>query len=70
MEGLTIKDIQKAVETLKNNKATPKMMLMNPVMKEKVIQMLNEQGIETKGEDGNDYVFGMKVIIDDWCDKE
>ena len=70
MADLTEKDIQNAVETLKKNCVTPTKILMNPIMADKVIKMLHEKGIETKGKDGNDYVFGMKVIIDKLCDKE
>ena len=69
MPDITVKDIQKAIKMLEKNKACPTKMLMNPIMKDKVIKMLNEQGIETKGADGNDYVFGMRVITDDMCDK-
>lgn len=44
--------------------------LMNPVMEYKVIKMLNEQGIETMGADGNHYVLGMRVINDIACDPD
>ena len=67
MPNITVNDIKKAMETLKKNQVVPKRITMHPVMKDKVIKMLNEKGIETKGADGNDYVFGMKVITEDMC---
>ena len=67
MSDLTVNDIKKAMKTLKKNQVVPARITMNPVMKDKVIKMLNEQGIETKGADGNDYVFGMRVITEDMC---
>ena len=67
MSDITVKDIKKAMKTLEKNKVVPARITMNPVMKDKVIKMLNDQGIETKGADGNDYVFGMKVITEDMC---
>ena len=67
MADLTVKDIKKAMKTLNKNNVVPTKMIMHQIMKDKVIKMLNEQGIETKGADGNDYVFGMKVITNDMC---
>ena len=70
MQDITVIDIKKAIKTLKKNQVVPTRITMNPVMKDKVIKMLNEKGIETKGADGNDYMFGMKIITEDMCDED
>lgn len=67
MVDFTVKDIKKAVNILKKNHKVPTNMYMNPATKDKVIKMLNNQGIETKCADGNDYVFGMKVVTIEEC---
>ena len=67
MSDITVNDIKKAMKKLEKNQVVPTKIIMNSVMKDKVIKILNEQGIETKGADGNDYVFGMKVITEDMC---
>ena len=70
MGDITVKDLKKAIGLLKKSKAVPTKILMNPVMEYKVIKMLNEQGIETMGADGNHYVLGMRVITDIMCDPD
>ena len=70
MEDFTLNDIKKAMKILEKNNKVPKKMYMNPATKDKVIKMLNEQGIETKCADGNDYVFGMKAVTIDALSEE
>ena len=67
MADFTLKDIKKAMKILEKNHKVPTKMYMNPATKDKVIKMLNEQGIETKRSDGNDYVFGMKAVTIEEC---
>lgn len=65
MGEITVEDINKAIEKLKEIEVEPSELVMSTRMKEKIIKMLHEHGIGTKGEDGEDYILGRKVIIDD-----
>ena len=65
MADLTVKDLRKAVRMLKKNGGKAERLLMSPRMRDKIIPMLNESGIDTKGLDGRHYVFGMEIVTDD-----
>ena len=57
------KDIKKAMRLMEKCKKKPAKMFMNPVMASKVIKELNDKGIETKANNGKDYVFGLEVVL-------
>lgn len=65
MGDITVEDLNRAIEKLKEIEAEPSELVMSTRMKEKIIKMLHEHGIGTKGEDGEDYILGRKVVIDD-----
>lgn len=62
MGELTFKDIKKAMKTLKQCGTEPAKFYTSESHAIKIIVQANEMGIKTKGQDGNDYILGMKVI--------
>ncbi len=62
MEELTIKDIKKAVRQLKKYGGCARNLYMSESRAKQIILISNEHGIKTKGEDGNDYILGMKIV--------
>ena len=69
MADITMDNIKKAMEMLEKAEAKPTTITMSPAFRDKVIKMLNDKGIKTKGEDGNDYVLGARVIVEDMCEE-
>lgn len=62
-KDITEKDLRKAMKLLEDCGSNPSRLLMSQSMKDKIVRMLNEHGINTKGNDGKDYVLGMEVIV-------
>ena len=61
--AISAKDIKKAMRLMEKCKKKPAKMFMSPIMASKVIKELNDKGIETKANNGKDYVFGLEVVL-------
>ena len=59
-----LNEITKAIDVLESKSAKgPYFLLMSKEQKNMIIEGLKKEGIETKGEDGKDYILGTKVLI-------
>ena len=62
---ISIKDIKKAMRKLEKCHKTPEKLHMSPVMANRIIKHLHENGVSTKANNGKDYICGMEVILHD-----
>lgn len=59
-----LNEITKAINVLESKSVQePYFLLMSKEQKNMIIEGLKKEGIETKGEDGKDYILGVKVLI-------
>ena len=62
---ISLKDIKKAMRKLEKCHKTPEKLYMSPVMANRLIKHLQENGVSTKANNGKDYICGMEVILHD-----
>ncbi len=69
-EDKIIKQILQAVNKMHEMGTTPARLYANKTTAMRIVKLFNDNFITTRGKDGNNYIWGMIVFLDDRLDND